>query len=282
LCSACHKKHRDLYAPAIHQRPWTARERELLRRDWDRRPRADIAAELGRKAPDVYAAAVRFGVHKPGKLRRPIDGNTDRAVLHWHGCGLSNREIGRRLKRSHVSVQRVLDRHGLHSNCRRSNREPFPPRWREQIGRKFKERIRRDGLFHALPCLRHLIPERAEVARMGWGHLVGTLLEARILEFLARCGPQTVEAICAAVGRVSHWTRLVTRTLRNRGLLANYGRQGKYVLYGLAEGTAPSCPRCGAEMVGGAPHGDWPIQWECPRCHTIVVSSSADEIGGAA
>ena len=40
----------------------------------------------------------------------------------------------------------------------------------------------------------------------------------------------------------------------------------------------PKCPKCGSTMQGGAPHGPWPIQWECPCCGTIVVppSDSAD------
>ena len=35
----------------------------------------------------------------------------------------------------------------------------------------------------------------------------------------------------------------------------------------------PTCPKCGAVMVGGAPHGPWPIQWECRRCGTITHQS---------
>lgn len=34
---------------------------------------------------------------------------------------------------------------------------------------------------------------------------------------------------------------------------------------------APACPRCGCLMTGGAPHGPWPVQWECRHCGTIVV-----------
>lgn len=33
----------------------------------------------------------------------------------------------------------------------------------------------------------------------------------------------------------------------------------------------PNCPKCGCPMTGGAPHGPWPIQYECHRCGTIVV-----------
>jgi hypothetical protein len=36
----------------------------------------------------------------------------------------------------------------------------------------------------------------------------------------------------------------------------------------------PKCPKCGATMTGGAPHGPWPVQYECHRCGTIVVPPS--------
>ena len=41
-----------------------------------------------------------------------------------------------------------------------------------------------------------------------------------------------------------------------------------------------SCPKCGGRMTGGAPHGPWPVQWECRACGHVVVPSSAE--GGAA
>lgn len=41
-------------------------------------------------------------------------------------------------------------------------------------------------------------------------------------------------------------------------------------------GDPPSCPRCGSTMTGGAPHGPWPVQWECHRCGTVVVPRSWD------
>lgn len=43
----------------------------------------------------------------------------------------------------------------------------------------------------------------------------------------------------------------------------------------LATTAMPPCPNCGTPMVGGAPHGPWPVQYECPRCHTIVVPISS-------
>lgn len=34
------------------------------------------------------------------------------------------------------------------------------------------------------------------------------------------------------------------------------------------------CPKCGAQMVLGAPHVPYPCrQWECPRCGKIVVET---------
>ena len=33
-----------------------------------------------------------------------------------------------------------------------------------------------------------------------------------------------------------------------------------------------TCPRCGAEMTRGAPHGEeYDIQWECHRCGRIIL-----------
>ena len=40
---------------------------------------------------------------------------------------------------------------------------------------------------------------------------------------------------------------------------------------GMTEVGMPSCPKCGSTMQGGAPHGPWPLQYECPRCGEIVI-----------
>lgn len=37
----------------------------------------------------------------------------------------------------------------------------------------------------------------------------------------------------------------------------------------------PRCPKCGSEMQGGAPHGPWPVQYECRVCGHVVVPPSA-------
>lgn len=36
------------------------------------------------------------------------------------------------------------------------------------------------------------------------------------------------------------------------------------------------CPKCGCQMAGGAPHGPWPVQYECRACGTIVVPPTND------
>lgn len=33
----------------------------------------------------------------------------------------------------------------------------------------------------------------------------------------------------------------------------------------------PNCPKCGRSMTGGAPHGPWPVQYECHRCGTVIA-----------
>ena len=38
--------------------------------------------------------------------------------------------------------------------------------------------------------------------------------------------------------------------------------------------SQPKCPKCGGQMTGGAPHGPWPVQYECRHCGTITVPRS--------
>lgn len=37
----------------------------------------------------------------------------------------------------------------------------------------------------------------------------------------------------------------------------------------------PKCPKCGSQMVGGAPHGPWPVQYECRKCGAVVVPTQS-------
>ncbi len=40
--------------------------------------------------------------------------------------------------------------------------------------------------------------------------------------------------------------------------------------------SAPKCPKCGREMTGGAPHGPWPVQWECRPCGVFVPQQQGE------
>jgi len=42
----------------------------------------------------------------------------------------------------------------------------------------------------------------------------------------------------------------------------------------LSVNNSPSCPMCNRPMTGGAPHGPWPMQWECRPCGYIEVPAS--------
>jgi transposase-like protein len=35
--------------------------------------------------------------------------------------------------------------------------------------------------------------------------------------------------------------------------------------------SMPNCPKCARQMVGGAPHGPWRVQYECHSCGVYYV-----------
>lgn len=242
LCSLCYRDHREKYPKTKFHRAYTAAERALIRREWGRRSPTAIAAELGRKVCDVYAAAVRFGATAPRPMFRRMAPPDRRRLVRLHARGLSDREIGRAMGVSHSTAGRWLRRLGLASNCRTRPTDPFPPRWRAKAKKQAIDRIRRDGVEDACPFLRRYAAERAEALRLGWPQ-AGTLLEARILDALATAGPGTVVEIAARLGRRRNWTALVTRGLRSRGLLTVAGRRGRWCLYALAAGVAKAGPQ---------------------------------------
>lgn len=41
---------------------------------------------------------------------------------------------------------------------------------------------------------------------------------------------------------------------------------------------APNCPKCGRPMTGGAPHGPWPIQWECRPCNVFITGAAGEAL----
>lgn len=172
-------------------------------------------------------------------------------VQRLHAQGLSDRQIARRLNRSHGVVTRVRNRLGLASNARVTARGAWQPGFRGRLSEIARNRVRQLGLEEVCVFARRLCEERAQAIRMGWPQ-AETLLEARVLDVLYRRGPMTRLAICGALGRRCNWTGVVIRSMRNRGLLANRGYAGRWVRYGLAEGVRPT-PAKRPRREGGAP-----------------------------
>jgi ribosomal protein L37AE/L43A len=36
-----------------------------------------------------------------------------------------------------------------------------------------------------------------------------------------------------------------------------------------------NCPKCGRPMAMGAPHGPWPVQYECRPCNVYVAKGAS-------
>ena len=64
--------------PKRKRRPWTARDLEVLARDYPHRPTAEVAAALGRTTITCYAQAQLRGLHKtPEYLASPMSGRVN-------------------------------------------------------------------------------------------------------------------------------------------------------------------------------------------------------------
>jgi hypothetical protein len=232
LCSLCYLHHRDEYPRTKFHRPFTAAERDIIRREWGKTPSAAIAARLGRQLSDVYSAAVRFGAARPRHVLK-TDPALRRRLVRLHGKGLSDREIGAVVGFGHGTVARWLRRLGLASNCRTRPSEAFPERWRQKIRAAMLDRIRSDGVETAIPFLRKHAEGRARAERMGWPGR--TLFEARILDSLET--PATVAELAMRLHARPNWTGNVVRDLRRRGFVSIVRREGRYCVYALAPGV---------------------------------------------
>lgn len=243
LCSNCYDQAAGDYAPERAYRPFTAAERALIRRDWGARTAAQIAADLGRDVQSVRAAAVRFGARRPRPASPRTDARLRARMVKLHGEGLSDRQIARRVGRSHGTVIRWLRALGLPSNSRRRPTDPWPPRDRLRLRAAALDRIRRDGLEEAVACVRRHAEGRAAARKLGWPQ-AETLLEARILDALHEHGASTADQLLADLGdRRRSWTLQVLRGLRRRGLVAVLYREGHYAVYGLAHGLRREPPK---------------------------------------
>lgn len=245
LCSLCYRDHRDEYPRTKFHRPYTTREREVIRSQWGRRPATAIAADLGRKVRDVYAAAVRFGAAQPRHVLK-TDPQLRDYLQRLHAQGLSDREIGQVAGFGHATVARWLRRLGLASNCRTRPTDPFPEATKAKIRDAMLRRIRADGLESAVAFLRRHAEGRATAARLGWPQ-ADSLLEGRILDRLCDAGPSTLPALREVLGGGLSWLGQVVRTLQRRGLVSTSGRDGRWCRYGLAAGVVRSKPRRGRD-----------------------------------
>lgn len=119
---------------------------------------------------------------------------------------------------------------------------------------------------------------------------------ARILNVLARVPAcSSDERVALALVRNFHArclvaVRLAATSSQVEAIVEPLRRELLQQLGALAEpidgpapmaGEAPRCPKCGQPMTGGAPHGPWPVQWECRRCGEFLIPHSGEK-GGAA
>jgi DNA invertase Pin-like site-specific DNA recombinase len=268
LCRPCYHLHRQDYSVVRNQRPWTAKEREYVRQHWGQKKCVVIALHLGRDRRAVFAAAVRFGVAQDRRRIRKVNERLKQRIYRLHDQGLSDREIGQKIGRSHTTVARWLRAVGRPSNCRTAPTGPFPEATKEKIRRHQFNRIAREGLEEAVPFLRRHIEARAEARRLGWPQ-AETLREARILDSLFEHGPSTLGQVASDLGTTRHWTGIVLRSLKRRGLIVVRWRTsgaeyyaGDRCVYGLAWGPqrAPASrqqgdgPRCSASRRSRSPH----------------------------
>jgi len=204
-------------------------------------PAKEIAAKLGRKVRDTYAAAVRFGITQPKPGCPKTNTRLRKRMVALHGEGYSDREIAEIVGFGHGTVIRWLRRLGLPSNCRQKPTDPFPERWRKKQSAAAHRRIEEEGLEFAVGFMKKHLDGRIEAMDMGWPQ-TNTLLEARILESLYQHGASTRLQIAEDVGGGT-WTAQVVRDLKRRGFVAVLYRQDKYCVYGLAFGLTKTWER---------------------------------------
>lgn len=250
LCSNCYQRHAQDYPRTKKHRPWTARERQLLRDQWGKRDCASLAAELGRDPKDVYSAARRFGIERSGPAYRRPDAKEHLAMLKLHAQGLTDREIAGQLGRAHGTVTRRLRRAGLAANGRRCNTDTHVPRTCQRIQTATLERIAAEGIENEAFQRKH-VEGRIAALKLGW-HCAQTELEARLLDALQSQPEQTLASLQTCVGRQSHWVGQVLRGLKRRGLVQVLTAAGpvttpggKYCRYVLAPGVDRVVPKGG-------------------------------------
>jgi hypothetical protein len=100
------------------KRPWTLREKEILRREYRLRPLAELALLLGRTCRAVSVQAIRLGV---ARTVPPID---LAAVRRLHAAGESDQTIALQLGVPAGRVWRARQRLGLSAHYKVGQHSP--------------------------------------------------------------------------------------------------------------------------------------------------------------
>ena len=197
----------------MNRRAWTPEELEIVRRDYGRRPAAQIAAEIGRPVHAVYCAADRLGlmVQKPW-IRTPY---AERLLRQRHAEGWSDAEIAPLIgmgRRSLSDWRRTLGlpHNGLHE------------RFRRRVAAKTMEQCRAAGVEN-LGALRVLILKERS-ARAGWPADI-PWRAGQILTLLWENGPMTRRQIVEAMR--PDLAGKCTRIVMNKALMDNDVMHGK-------------------------------------------------------
>lgn len=212
----------------MNHRPWTAKERDLVRRHYgpaapEPLPTRELAARLGRTPKHVYNAGPRFGCLpcRAAPLRdRPAP---------LYALGLSDGDIADRLGCTRPAVTSWRKRHGLPSHAR------TPAHQRDVAARTCR--------LYGVACLAEMQTEQRAVAAAlrGWPQ-ARTPREADLLDALER-GPADAGVLAAALGVTRSRARQLLQPLVASGLVSRrherpFRTGGRLPVYALAPGVA--------------------------------------------
>lgn len=196
--------------------PWTALDREAVRREYGLTRLAVLAARLGRTVPAVKSFARRCGA----KGRRPPVGAEEarRLLVPLHSRGLSDRECAARLGWYHRRVGYWRGRLGLPANR--------PPGWSEAATRARKLKAYHEGC----PSHSALLARHKRVAALGEEAGCTSPWQVAAVRLLRERGPLSGPEVAAAVGSCVYTASKALAALEGAGL-ARRERRGRHVLW---------------------------------------------------
>jgi len=196
-------------------RIWSDAEKQLLRRDYRRRPAAAIAADIGRPVDQVRAAAQRLGLTIPQRIGTPA---FEAFLRERSAAGWSDTEIGAAwggVCRHAVTGLRA--RLGLASNA-------YSPHVRAKIRQATREQCRREGVANLAELKAKRFRQAAR--RCGWPEDLRPR-SVQILNALWDRGPMTRRQIADAIGM---------RWKGSRASLSSNDPEGSYLAHLQARG----------------------------------------------